>query len=63
MRSHDGIERRTLVIVTTLQLDPEGKKYKKKLVDRLSDEAAIYLSERPDVTDYILIGNPKDWND
>jgi hypothetical protein len=34
--SHDGAEQRILVIVTTVQLDPHDKRYKNRLVERLS---------------------------
>jgi hypothetical protein len=62
MMSQDGSERHVLVVLTTLELDPESDKYKKKLVNRLSDEAAAYVAERFDVTDFILINRPKDWD-
>lgn len=62
MKSQDGSERHVLVVQTTLELDPESDKYKKKLVNRLSDEAAAYVAERFDVTDFILINRPKDWD-
>ena len=62
MMSQDGSERHVLVVLTTLELDPESDKYKKKLVNRLSDEAAAYVAGRFDVTDFILINRPKDWD-
>ena len=62
MKSQDGSERHVLVVLTTLELDPESDKYKKKLVDRLSEAAAAYVAERFEVTDFILINRPKDWD-
>ncbi len=62
MTSQDGSERHVLVIVTTLELDPHNERYKKKLVNRLREEAAAFVAERFDVTDYILIDNPKNWD-
>ncbi len=51
MKSQDGSERHVLVVLTTLELDPESDKYKKKLVDRLSEAAAAYVAEQFEVTD------------
>jgi hypothetical protein len=62
MKSQDGSERHVLVVLTTLELDPESQKYKKKLVDRLSAEAAAYVAANFEVTDFILINRPKDWD-
>jgi hypothetical protein len=61
MMSQDGSERRVLVVVTTLELDPENEKHKKKLVGRLRDEAADYVAGRLDVSGYVLINPAKDW--
>jgi hypothetical protein len=36
---HDGSEQRILVIVTTMELDPKHKCFKKKLVEKLSHAA------------------------
>ncbi len=62
MTSQDGSVRHVLVIETTLALDPKDDKFKKKLVDRLSNEAMAYLADRFDVNDFILINRPKDWD-
>ena len=43
LRSQDGSERRVLVVITTLVLDPKSENYKKKLVDRLSDAVSRRL--------------------
>ncbi len=62
MTSQDGSVRHVLVIETTLALDPRDDKFKKKLVDRLSEAATTYVADRFDVTDFILINRPKDWD-
>lgn len=62
MRSQDGSERHVLVILTTLELNPQSDKYKKKLVERLRQEAETFVAGRFDVTDYVLIDSPKDWD-
>ncbi|WP_374546187.1 hypothetical protein [Rhodoblastus sp.] len=61
MQSRDGSERRVLVVVTTLVLDPDNEKYKQKLVDRLSEEARAYIAEQDGVTDFVLINRLKEW--
>lgn len=62
MTSQDGSVRHVLVIETTLALDRKDDKFKKKLVDRLSEAAMAYVAERFDLTDFILINRPKDWD-
>ena len=44
-KDHDDGERRVLVIVTTIPLDPEQKGYKKSLVEKLSRAAREHLAE------------------
>lgn len=61
MKSQDGSERRVLVVVTTLALDPESKDYKTKLVKRLSDAVSLYLEANGDVADFILLNRMRDW--
>jgi hemerythrin len=61
MTSQDGSERHVLVIETTVALDPKDDKFKKKLVDRLSEAAMAYVADHFDITDFILINRPKDW--
>jgi hypothetical protein len=62
MTSRGGSGRSVLVIVTTLVLDPQSDKYKKKLVDRLSTEAAAFLAENADITDFVLVNRLRDWD-
>jgi hypothetical protein len=53
---------RTLVIVTTLVLDPKSKRYKKGLVERLTVAADEYLVANPkEASGFILINRMRDW--
>jgi hypothetical protein len=61
MKSWDGSDRNVLVIVTSLVLDPQSEKYKKKLVDRLTEEASAYVAGKAGITDFILINRMKEW--
>ncbi len=57
-----GQSRRLLVIVTTLDLDPESKKHKTEKVGRLSDAAKEWLSfNQNEADDFIMINRAKDW--
>ena len=38
--SHHGMEQQILVIVTTVELDPQSGRYKKRLVEKLSSRRA-----------------------
>jgi hypothetical protein len=62
MKSLDGSERRVLVVVTTLALDPDNKNYKKKFVDRLSDAVAVHLATTADADAFILLNRMRDWD-
>ena len=58
----DGDEKAVLAIVTTLELDPESKKYKQLLVDRLSRAAQKFVADSGSVaTAFVLMNRPKDW--
>ena len=59
--SIDGPERLLLVVVTTLQLDPERQGYKKAFVDRLSHAARNYLAHQPNSAGFVLINRLRDW--
>lgn len=61
LRSRDGSERRVLLVVTTLELDPENEKFKKKQVDRLCDAVSLYLEADGDVAEFILVNRTSDW--
>lgn len=55
-----GERRDVLVVVTTLELDPEGKKFKPVHVERLSQAARDFLAERPEkATGFVLMNKPK----
>jgi hypothetical protein len=55
---------RTLVIITTLVLDPKGKRYRKALVEQLAIAAREYLAANPkDASGFILINRMRDWAD
>jgi len=59
--AHVGAPKRMLVVVTTLELDPNHKGYKKKLVDDLSAAAAEYLSSSGGADGYCLINRLREW--
>jgi hypothetical protein len=56
-----GEERAMLAIVTTLELDPNSKNYKKPLVGKLSRAAQKYLADSGKATAFVLMNRPKDW--
>jgi hypothetical protein len=60
--SGDGMQRRILVVTTTVALDPKDKGYRKSLVDRLSNAARAYLADSNEAGWFVLIGGePKKW--
>lgn len=61
LRTVDGQEQKILVVVTTLELDPDCKKFKQKLVDQLSGSAREYIAETKAADGYILINRYRDW--
>ena len=62
-KASDGSERRMLVVITTIALDPDNERYKQKLVDRLSDAARDYLARSDEAEGFILMNRMKDWKD
>ncbi len=59
----DRTQQRTLIIVTTLELDPTSKQYKRKLVARLALAAQEYVTANPnETTGFILINRMRDWD-
>ena len=58
----DGGEKRILVIVTTLPLEPGHKGYKKSLVEKLSHAAREHLDESKEADSFVLINRLRDWN-
>jgi hypothetical protein len=59
---HDDGERRILVIVTTIPLDPEQKGYKKSLVEKLSRAAREHLAQSKEAESFMLISRLREWN-
>ena len=58
--SKEGHNHDLLVIVTTLELDPEHKKYKPELVKKLQDAATLYLAENEaKASGYVMMNAPK----
>ena len=56
----DGESQDMLVVVTTLELDPQAKKFKADLVAKLRDAAHAFLSENPAKgTGFVLMNKPK----
>jgi hypothetical protein len=59
--SVDGGERPVLVIATTLELDPNGRRYERALVDKLARAVTGHLSHFQSVDEFVLINRPRDW--
>jgi hypothetical protein len=60
----DGSKRDVLVVITTLELDPDSKKYKKDKVERLAAAAHEWISTHSIPLDsFVLISRPKDWGE
>ena len=57
----DNRDQPTLVIVTTIALDPSHKNFKKSLVDKLSGAAREYLAETKEAEAYVLVNRLRDW--
>jgi hypothetical protein len=57
----DGSERRVLVIVTTIELDPKSHRYDDRLVEKLSRAAHGYLARSSEATAFVLMNRPRDW--
>ena len=60
-RGQDDSEKRILVIVTTLPLEPGHKGYKKSMVERLSRAAREHLAEAKEADSFVLINRLRDW--
>jgi hypothetical protein len=57
-----GVEQKMLLIVTTLELDPQAKGFSAQNVERLHDAAKAHLAEAPDLSAYLIVGRPKEWD-
>ena len=56
----EGDSKAYLVVVTTLTLDPDSKKYKTDLVEQLKGAVTHFLAEHPDkATGFVLMNKPK----
>lgn len=60
-RGRDDSQKRILVIVTTLPLEPSHKGYKKSMVEKLSRAAREHLVETNEADLYLLINRLRDW--
>ena len=60
----DGSKRDVLVVITTLELNSDSKKYKKEKVDRLAAAAHEWISTHSIPLDsFVLVNRPKDWTE
>jgi hypothetical protein len=57
----EGNKQHVLVIVTTLELDPESHNYKKHYVEKLSVAARKYLADSGKAAAFVLMNRPRDW--
>lgn len=56
----EGDSKTYLVVVTTLTLDAESKKYKADLVEQLKGAVTRFLAEHPDkAAGFVLMNKPK----
>ena len=53
--------RRILIVVTSLELDPHHKRFKRQLVDGLSSAAEEFITASGDIDGYCLINRMRDW--
>ena len=60
-QSVDGVEQRLLVVVTTLELDPESARYRRRSVARLSRAAREFVAASTEASGFVLMNRPKDW--
>jgi hypothetical protein len=60
--AYDGRDSQILAVVTTLELNPNHKNYRKSLVERLSAAAKEYLAKSSEATSFVLMNRPKDWS-
>jgi hypothetical protein len=58
----DGKTQRLLVIVTTIELDPDSKRYHEEMVERLSLAAQDYLDDSSEADGFILMNRLRDWD-
>ena len=57
-----GKAKRQLVIITTLALDKDHKKFDQAKIDQLSDAAKEWVESNPaEAVDFLLMNRPKEW--
>ncbi len=60
MVTRDGNAQNVLVVATTLELNPDHKRFKKDKVSHLGEAAMEYISEHPEkAAGYVLVQFPK----
>lgn len=57
----DGADEKILVIITTLPLDPAHKRYKRSLIERLSEAAREHLAATSEASSFLLMNRPHEW--
>ena len=58
----DGSEQRVLAIVTTMELDPACRHYKKKLVEKLSRAAMEHLAQSSVASAFVIMNPMRQWD-
>lgn len=57
----DGRAEKILVIVTTIELNPEDKRFNKRAHERLSQSAEEFLKNADEISGFVLINRLRDW--
>jgi phenylpyruvate tautomerase PptA (4-oxalocrotonate tautomerase family) len=57
----DGSEQRVLVVVTTLELDPNNNRYKAKLVEKVTRAAKEHLEQSPEAASFVIMNPLRQW--
>ena len=57
-----GGPKKILIVVTTLELDPRHKRFKRQLVDGLSSAADEFVAASDDVDGYCLVNRVREWS-
>jgi hypothetical protein len=57
----DGSEQRVLVVVTTLELDPNNNRYKAKLVEELKRAAKEHLEQSSEAASFVIMNPLSQW--
>jgi len=62
-KTREGAQQNLLIVVTTLELDPEREAFSQKHFDRLAKAAEEFVAATPDLQGYALVNRGKDWDD